>query len=74
MSADTIECEGEVVRVHRGDTYEVQVVIGALRRTVLAKRSGRLNQARIKLVAGDRVKLELGAYDLGKGRIVYRVG
>jgi translation initiation factor IF-1 len=58
-----IECEGEVIRAHRGDKYEVAIVLGALRRTVMATRSGRLNQNKIRLNPGDRVKLEISPYD-----------
>ncbi len=70
---DVLELEGTIVRVGRGDMYEIDVVAGALRRTVLAKRSGRLNMHHIKLVAGDRVRVEVGCYDLSRGRIVYRL-
>jgi translation initiation factor IF-1 len=70
---DVIVFEGEVVRIGRGDLHEVTCAVGSSTRTVLAKRSGRLNQHRIKIVAGDRVRVEVSPYDLARGRIVYRV-
>jgi translation initiation factor IF-1 len=70
---DFIECEGVVTHCHRGDKYDVAIVLGALRRNVIATRSGRLNQHRIRITVSDRVKLELSPYDLGRGRITYRL-
>jgi hypothetical protein len=49
MSADAIECEGTVEHIARGDLHRVAIVAGAFGRTVLARRSGRLNQHRIKI-------------------------
>ncbi|MFO0280502.1 MAG: translation initiation factor IF-1, partial [Acidobacteriota bacterium] len=39
---------------------------------VLAHLAGKLRQNRIRVLAGDRVTLELSPYDLTKGRITYR--
>jgi len=39
---------------------------------VLAHISGKMRQHSIKILPGDRVTLELSAYDLTKGRIIYR--
>jgi translation initiation factor IF-1 len=73
MSADPLELEGIVEHIARGDLHRVAIVAGAFRRTVLARRSGRLNQHRIKIVAGDRVLVELCAYDMSRGRITRRL-
>ncbi len=40
---------------------------------VLAYMAGRMRRHRIRLAAGDRVKVELSAYDLTRGRITYRL-
>jgi translation initiation factor IF-1 len=40
--------------------------------TVLAHLAGKLRRNRIRVLAGDRVTLELSPYDLTKGRITYR--
>ena len=45
--------------MHRGDMYRVECAVGSLRRTVLARRCGRLNVHRIKIVARDRVRVEV---------------
>jgi translation initiation factor IF-1 len=44
-----------------------------MRREVLARRSGRLNQHRIRVLVGDRVQVEVGAYDMGRGRMTRRL-
>ena len=41
-------------------------------RIVLAHLAGRLRRNRIRVLAGDRVTLEMSPYDLTKGRITYR--
>lgn len=40
---------------------------------ILAHLSGRMRKYKIKLVVGDRVKIEMSPYDLTKGRITYRL-
>ena len=40
---------------------------------VLAHVSGRMRKRFIRMTAGDRVKMEMSPYDLGKARIVYRL-
>lgn len=40
---------------------------------VLAHLSGKMRMYRISIMPGDKVKLEITPYDLGKGRITYRV-
>ncbi len=70
---DVIEFEGTVLEASRGDTYRVECVAGALRRTVLARRSGRMNFNRVRVVAGDRVRVEVSPYDTTRGRIVRRL-
>jgi translation initiation factor IF-1 len=34
--------------------------------------AGKMRRHRIRILPGDRIKVELSAYDLGRGRIVYR--
>ena len=41
---------------------------------VLAHISGKMRKRFVRLTMGDRVKLEISSYDLGKARIVYRLG
>lgn len=46
----------------------------ANKHTVLAHISGKMRKRFIRLLNGDRVKLEMSPYDLSKARIVYRLG
>jgi translation initiation factor IF-1 len=36
--------------------------------------AGKMKRYRIRIMLGDRVKIELSTYDLARGRIVYRLG
>lgn len=69
---DVLVAEGVVVAVHKSDLYRVEVRAGESTRTVLAKRSGKAYRAGVVIVLGDRVRLEISAYDPGRGRIVWR--
>ena len=65
-----IVTEGEVVSVLPGTMFRVEV---ANRHLVLAHLSGKMRKRFIRLMIGDRVKLEMSPYDLEKARIVYRL-
>ena len=66
-----IATEGKIVAVLPGTMFRVEL---ANQHRVLAHISGRMRKRFIRLTTGDRVKLELSAYDLSKARIVYRLG
>ena len=66
---DAIKTEGVVKDVLPGTMFRVQLPNGAL---VLAHISGKMRKHFIRIVPGDRVKVELSPYDLTKGRITYR--
>ena len=72
VSGDAIEMTGVVVEHRRGDTYEVDAKVGAMRRRVLCKRSGRLVKNRIFVLPGDPVTVEVSPYDPTRGRITFR--
>lgn len=72
MSGDAIAMAGVVVACSRGDLCEVECQLGALRRTVLARRSGRLVSRHLSVQPGDRVVVEVSPYDLSRGRITHR--
>ena len=65
-----IEVEGEVSEALRGG-FRVRLDNG---HETLAYTGGRLKRYRIRILPGDRVRLELSPYDLTRGRIVYRYG
>ena len=67
---DSITTEGTVKDVLPGTMFRVALPNGAL---VLAHISGKMRKRFIRLVVGDRVKLEMSPYDTEKARIVYRL-
>lgn len=66
---DAIELEGTVTEVLPNATFRVSVQGG---HDVLATLGGKLRQHRIRILAGDDVKLEVSPYDLSRGRITFR--
>ena len=65
-----IEVEGTVEEALAGGMYKVQVDKGP---SVLAYASGKMKKKfRIRILPGDRVKVELSPYDLTRGRITFR--
>jgi len=66
---DKIEVEGTVIEALPGTQFRVQLDTG---HEVLAYLSGRMRKYYIRILLGDRVKVELSPYDLCRGRIVYR--
>ena len=63
-----IEVQGTVEEALAGGMYRVKVDQGP---TVLAYASGKMKKFHIRIIPGDRVKLELSPYDLNRGRNVY---
>jgi translation initiation factor IF-1 len=68
-SDDKIEVEGEITEALPSTMFRVKVDDG---HDVLATISGKLRKHYIRLLPGDRVKVELTPYDLTRGRITYR--
>ena len=66
---DKIEVEGEITEALPSTMFRVRVDGG---HEVLATISGKMRKNYIRLLPGDRVKVELSAYDLSRGRITYR--
>ena len=66
---DVIEVEGVVVDALPNANFKVRLENG---HEVLAHISGKLRMHYIKILPGDKVKLELSTYDLTKGRITWR--
>jgi len=66
---DCIEMFGTVVEKFPGGHFSV-LLEGE--RTILAHLAGKLRRNRIRVLAGDRVTVEMSPYDLTKGRIAYR--
>lgn len=66
---DTIEVEGTVVEALPDTTFRVKLDTG---HEVLAYLSGKMRKFYIRVLLGDRVRVELTPYDLERGRITYR--
>ena len=66
---DVIEVEGRVSESLPNAMFKVKLENG---HEVLAHISGKLRMNYIKILPGDKVKLELSTYDLNKGRITWR--
>ncbi len=66
---DVIEAEGTVMEALPNAMFRVQLDSG---HTVLAHISGKMRMYYIRILLGDRVKVELSPYDLTRGRITYR--
>ena len=66
---DVIEAEGTVVEVLPNTTFLVKLSNGHV---ITAYISGRLRMHYIKILEGDKVKIEMSPYDLTKGRITWR--
>ena len=64
-----IEVEGEVTDALPNMKFKVRLENG---HEILAHSSGKMRMHYIRILPGDKVKLELSPYDLNRGRIVYR--
>jgi translation initiation factor IF-1 len=64
-----IEIDGEVVESYKSGMYRIALENG---HEALGYTAGKMRRHRIKILIGDRIKLELSPYDLTRGRIVYR--
>jgi translation initiation factor IF-1 len=66
---DMIEMEGTVTDVQRNSRYRVTLENG---HEISAYTAGKMRKFRIRVVAGDKVTIEMSPYDLTKGRINFR--
>jgi len=66
---DSIEVEGVVTEPLPNAMFRVQLENG---HKILAHISGKMRMHFIKILPGDKVKVELSPYDLTRGRITYR--
>jgi translation initiation factor IF-1 len=68
-AAGAIQVEGTVVECLPNATFRVELENG---HKVLAHISGKMRMHYIRILPGDRVRVELSPYDLTRGRVVYR--
>ena len=67
---DKIEVEGEITEALPSTMFRVEVEGG---HSVLATISGKMRKHYIRILPGDKVKVELSPYDLTRGRITFRL-
>ncbi len=66
---DIIEFEGEVIDTLPNTLFKVRLENG---HEIIAHISGKMRKHYIRILTGDKVKVEMTPYDLTKGRITYR--
>ncbi|MFN8441083.1 MAG: translation initiation factor IF-1 [Caldilineaceae bacterium] len=69
MAEETITLDGKIVDTLPNAMFRVELENG---HTVLAYLSGKMRKYYIRVLLGDKVKVEMSPYDLTKGRITYR--
>ncbi|TAN51835.1 MAG: translation initiation factor IF-1 [Methylococcaceae bacterium] len=67
---DVIEMEGKIIEALPNTTFRVELDNG---HTITAHISGKMRKNYIRILNGDRVKVEMTPYDLTKGRITFRL-
>jgi len=68
-SKEFIEMDGEILELLPAASFKVKLENG---HEILAHLSGRMRMFKIKILPGDKVKVQMTPYDLTKGRIIYR--
>lgn len=67
---DLIEVEGEVIDVLPNQMFKVKLDNDHV---IIAYTGGKMRQFKIRMITGDRVKVEMSPYDISKGRITFRL-
>ncbi len=70
MKEELIATEGKIIEALPNAMFRVELENGHI---VLAHVSGKMRMNFIRILPGDRVKLELSPYDLSRGRITFRI-
>lgn len=70
MAKDVIEIEGTILESMPNAMFKVQLENG---HEILAHISGKIRKNFIRILPGDKVKVEMTPYDLSKGRITFRL-
>jgi len=68
-SKDFLEVNGEIIELLPAATFKVKLESG---HEILAHLSGKMRMFNIRILPGDKVKIQMTPYDLTKGRIIYR--
>lgn len=71
MKSNIIVVEGEVIENLPNTLFKVKLFNSE--KVILCYLSGKMRKNYIKILPGDKVKLEITPYDLNRGRIIYRI-
>jgi translation initiation factor IF-1 len=66
---EKIELDGEIVEAFPNGQFKIALENG---HETLGYTAGKMRRFRIRILPGDKIKVELSPYDLSRGRIVYR--
>lgn len=66
---ELIQFDGEVLELLPNANFRVKLENG---HEIIAHTSGRMRKNRIRILAGDKIRVEMTPYDLTKGRVVHR--
>jgi translation initiation factor IF-1 len=69
-SKDFLEMLGEVLELMPAASFKVKLENG---HEILTHLSGKMRMNKIRLLPGDKVRVQISPYDLTKGRIIYRL-
>jgi translation initiation factor IF-1 len=69
VAEEKIEMDGEVQEALGGGMFRVTLDNG---HSLIAYTAGKMRRYRIRMAPGDRVSVQVSAYDIARGRIVYR--
>lgn len=69
-SKDFIELKGEVLELMPAASFKIKLENG---HEILGHLSGKMRMNKIRLLPGDKVKVQMSPYDLSKGRITFRL-
>lgn len=69
VGKEFIEVDGEVIELLPAANFRVRLENG---HEILAHLSGKMRMYRIRLLPGDKIRVQMTPYDLTKGRVVYR--
>lgn len=66
---ELIEMQGSVLEILPDARYRVRLDNG---HELIAYTGGKMRKHRIRILAGDKITVEISPYDMGKGRVTYR--
>lgn len=67
---DTLDYEGQIIEVLPNQVFRIML---ENEHQITAYTGGKMRQHKIRLVLGDKVRVEMTPYDLSKGRIIHRL-